>query len=223
MKQLGIHKTNLRPEDMCGICNFTMIKLEVLENTIALKTYSRKLGNNGRFLIVKDGFCDWLTNPNGEAFLDVDIFSFMKAVHVNDQEISMSFSWLSKSGENLHGHSEYLRLDKDRVLALLRCGLNSKLTILFKERHAPSTFGFGKAQRSLSFCLDDKYRRRALVKALRNMDWWNTHFTMYNDGQAGFGFRTDEQHSICGGLILHHKDIPTKSGTYQCAYYSTHT
>lgn len=200
----------------------TLLKLEIMDNTVALRTYSRKYGRNGRFLIIKDQFYDWLTNPGGREFLDLDIYSFMKAVHANEQEIVMTISWLSASGSNLHGHQEWLRIDKNRLLAFMQAD-NGTLTLLIKERKAPPTFDFSRAARSLSHSLADQHRRRALIKALRDMNWWNTHFTMYNDGAAGFGFDTDDVCPVRGGLILHHDNVQTKNGQYQRAYYGTHT
>lgn len=199
----------------------TLVKFDIDDQSITMTTLSRERGKSRRFFISKERFRQWIDSSERGTFYDKDIYSFLEA-RVDGDKIVVHMTWLDSRGENLHGYTEFFAIKMSKAVAFLEEGHKEMRVLSINIHHAPS-FDFAHAGKSLHNCILSKHKRRALCKALRSINWHDTHFTLYNDGMDSFGFRTNDRCPIVGGLILHHDNQQTGHGTYQRLYFGIHT
>lgn len=200
-----------------------LVKLELMDSCVELRTVSRQHGRGRRFLLLMERFMNWCERGCPGSYCERDIYSFIE-ISLNDDIFVIHFNWLSGSDASLHGYRESVHLPMRRVMDFLHeAQPGGVLRLLYQPVQKRPTFDFTHAQRSLHDCISDKLKRRALCKALRFVGWHDTRFIMYGDGTAGFGFQTVELRSVTGGLILHKGTRKANGGAYPYLYYSVHT
>lgn len=200
-----------------------LVKMQRDDNMIALRTYSRKSGARGRFLILVDALQAWLDGERERPFYDADCGNFL-VLRLYGGFSMIQLFWLSEySNGDLHGIRQNVEIPENQLLTLMRNGtsvryLSKPQTCNVRIDAIPST----KAIRSIQ---KDKNKRRAFSKAMRDNFRWkdSSRVTLYPDGADSFYFDASGSWPLCGGLILHNDIIRTPQGSLPKLYYGIHT
>lgn len=200
-----------------------LVKMQRDDNMIALRTYSRKGGARGRFLILVDALQAWLDGDREHPFYDADCGNFL-VLRLYGGFSMIQLFWLSEySNGDLHGIRQNVEIPENQLLMLMQNGtpiryLSKPQTCNVRIDAVPSA----KVIRSIQ---KDKNKRRAFSKAMRNNFRWkdSSRVTLYPDGTDSFYFDASGNWPLCGGLILHNDIIRTPHGSLSKLYYGIHT
>jgi hypothetical protein len=205
--------------------NNIMVKLENFDHQyIRLKTYSRKNGRTWGFLIDKNKLSKFINENTGESYLERD---GLNIITINDisEHFSVRIDWLSPGiGNAIHGYAELFEIPKTAVKLLLLNYIQEH-KILYTTGRKPVKIE-NRAARSLREIQKNKYKKRALCKALRdNFKYNGDTIRFYNDGESLYF--EDFFNGRCvmnGGLILHQYNARNRAGDHFPAFrYSVHT
>ena len=195
-----------------------MIKLSASGQFIGVKTYCRKDGSHGRFLIYQSTLRQLLEGPVGSTKYEEDCGHYVKILRQEDA-LRFSFAWLTTYS---YGSIKGIRQDVTIPVFKIRLVLDWKdaekhlyipqpLTAAIDARPAAST---------IREIVADKRIRRAFTKAMRDcFRWPGEHITLFPDGKRSFYFITESGVPKNGGLILHEG---TQNG-HPYINYSVHT
>lgn len=200
-----------------------LVKMQRDDNMIALRTYSRKSGACGRFLILADALQAWLDGDRERPFYDADCGNFL-ILRLYGGFSMIQLFWLSEySNGDLHGIRQNVEIPENQFLMLMQNGtsiryLSKPQTYNVRIDAVPSA----KVIRSIQ---KDKNKRRAFSKAMRDNFRWkdSSRVTLYPDGADSFYFDASGSWPLCGGLILHNDIIRTPQGSLPKLCYGIHT
>ena len=202
-----------------GLFLSVLVKLTDANMFIGVKTYDRKHGSHGRFMITKTTLRQLMDAPIGTEKYESDCGDYVKISRLKDS-LYFSFAWLNTYGDNsVRGFRQdvtvplskiQLILDTSEMQKHLYIRANSKATI----KATP------EATKVIQRIANKKDPRRAFSKAMRDcFNWPGDEITLYPDGAYNFYFTTRSGFPKCGGLILH----PDAKNGHACIYYSVHT
>lgn len=189
----------------------------------ALKTFSREAGGHGRFLISSQKFQAWVNGDpqERELFLDTDCGSFLSIRHCGAY-LRCQATWLTACDSNIcHGIIQNFDISMQAITGLLENG--TPVRRLYHESGNSTQFITTRARRTLLQIQQDKLKKRALCKAMRDLlHWHGDTIRLYNDFADG-SFCFDASCGIFGGLILHTDTVYTSHGNFTRYYYGVHT
>lgn len=204
----------------------TMVKISAEEDYVSLRTYSRKNGKSGQFILCRREL-DELNNKG--KILSADGYSYAR-LYLNKNEkgeevLKIEIAWLNTSGNQLIGRLERLSLIYQDFLCCVEdsilSGGKTYRRLSLSEYHRPA-IEFSSS-RNLRKVAQRKGMRRKLGKFLENNFKWPNSVKIYvmDDDCAPYSFFFREERisgsGICGGIILHRQEDLKK------AYYGMHT
>lgn len=169
---------------------------------IGIRTYDRKHGARGRFSIARRVMIIALLEPEQKVTLDTDCGCLAELWRVG-HDLWIRFTWLSESsGRQVWGFKQYIKIPQKRLKQiLLKTG---RIKYLYQTERLNTKIITTNANATISSLLEDKHKRRALSKAMRDcFKWPNEVVTLFNDMGYGFYFTTKSGCPKNGGLILH--------------------
>lgn len=230
----------------------TLVHLLPDDNLIGIRTYSRKLGRRGRFLVDRENLSEWLNGNRKQIFYDRDCGDWLSiryspALRSNERSTGtlgnpadcaslvghapslrdgegfyFTFNWLSTHGDTSIYGYEQSFFIPEQIL-LGSLDNNAPTRYLCKPES-------GKAH--IEVCSPaimkriqaDPLKKRAFIKAMRDCFCWHGDTVrLYDDGGTDFYFTANGAWSISGGLILHEGTATTPNGSYPKLCYSVHT
>ena len=199
-----------------------LVKLNLTDDYIALRTYDRVHGGRGRFLIVRDRFAAWLKNTADETFYSTDCAHVLIARR-NRENIHFKVLWLSSGIDpEVHGFIQHFDVPVERLMALIEDRVTIRL--VQHENGETARISCKFAGQTIRNIRQDKRKSRAFLKAMRDcFHWKGDVVTLYPDGVNDFYFCADGGWNICGGLVLHETTVTTHRRQFQRVYYSVHT
>lgn len=200
-----------------------LIKMQRDDNMIALRTYSRKSGARGRFLILADALQAWLDGERECPFYDADCGNFL-ILRLYGGFSMIQLFWLSEySNGDLHGIRQNVEIPENQLLTLMQDG--TSIRYLSKPQTCNVRIDAVPSAKVIRSIQKDKNKRRAFSKAMRNNFRWkdSSRITLYPDGTDSFYFEASGNWPLCGGLILHNDIIRTPHGNLSKLYYGIHT
>ena len=185
---------------------------------IGVKTYCRKYGSHGRFLICQSALQKLLDASAGSTKYEEDCGDYVKITRLEDG-LQFSFAWLSTYCD---GSVRGIR--QDLTIPILRIQLVLDWAETQKHLYIPpkdtATVDAHPAAATIREIVQDKRVRRAFSKAMRDcFRWPGERITLMPDGKYSFFFTTRSGCPKCGGLILHEGE---REG-HPYIYYSVHT
>lgn len=204
--------------------NRTMVKARCVADGIEFRTFSRAKGMSSRFFVFRNTFEDLETI--GYA-IRCDSGSYVVFQRDDaDRTVSISFDWLTVSGDQLLGWKETVTLDYEALMVFVRASTEAdgpqewRCLSLPPRRKLPRLVF--RCQERLRECIGNRLIRRKLVKFLRdNFKWPRTERIEFFSDFVPYSFSFQEFRGdtpvMCGGVILHEQDDMAK------AYYSIHT
>lgn len=202
-----------------------LVKLKPDEDFILMKTYCRKDGSRGNFLLSSGKLESWLESQQSqhkrELFLDIDCENFL-AISFRGENLSFRTTWLSSYSDG-HCQGNIQRFDVPTAILLDVLHSGTARTHLHHTVGNDTHFIAGAAQRTLQRIQKDKRMRRAFCKAMRDqLHWRGDTIRLYDDFQPG-SFYFEASCGICGGLILHPSVLRNENGEFPKLAYSVHT
>lgn len=205
--------------------NNILVKLENFDyQYLRIKTFSRKNGRTWGFLINKNKLSKFINENTGESYLERD---GLNHITINDvpEYFSVRIDWLSPGIDNtIHGYVESFEIPKTAIKLLLLNYIQEH-KILCATARKPVKIE-NHAARSLREIQKNKYKKRALCKALRdNFKYNGDTIRFYNDGESlYFEDFYNGKRVMNGGLILHkYTTIGKDLAHYPSFRYSVHT
>ena len=206
----------------------TMVMISADEKFVSIRTYSRKYGRSGQFVLFKREL-EELTEKG--SLTSIDGFSYARFHLCNGKEeekvLKIEIVWLKSIGDGdmLSGRAEWLSLIfqefQDCVEeSSLSDGKNCRLLSLPEHRRPSIDFS---GSRNLEKVVCRKGIRKKLGKFLdRNFRWPDAvRIVVSDDMWTPYSFFFQEERAngtgICGGIILHGQEDIKK------AYYGIHT
>ena len=200
-----------------------LVKMQRNDDMIALRTYSRKSGARGRFLILADALQAWLDGDRERPFYDADCGNFL-VLRLYGGFSMIQLFWLSEySNGDLHGIRQNVEIPENQFLMLMQNG--TSIRYLSKPQTCNVRIDAIPSAKVIRSIQKDKNKRRAFSKAMRNNFRWkdSSRITLYPDGADSFYFDTSGSWPLCGGLILHDGIVRTPQGNLPKLYYGIHT
>ena len=200
-----------------------LVKMQRDDNMIALRTYSRKSGARGRFLILADALQAWLDGERERPFYDADCGNFL-ILRLYGGFSMIQLFWLSEySNGDLHGIRQNVEIPENQLLTLMQDG--TSIRYLSKPQTCNVRIDAIPSAKVIRSIQKDKNKRRAFSKAMRDNFRWkdDSRVTLYPDGTDSFYFDASGSWPLCGGLILHNDIIRTPQGNLSKLYYGIHT
>lgn len=186
---------------------------------IGIRTYSREIGQRGRFLIIRDSLEEWLSGNRARAFYDMDCGDILR-IQPNGNDLWFTVFWLSRSCNKLVGYEQQFCMPVSLVNAALRSEAPTRY--LYIPEMNSARIELQNCARVMRDICADTHIRRAFSKAMRDcFHWEGDHVCLYPDGRRDFYFTA--QDGLCGGLILHESETHTPHGQHRKLYYSVHT
>ena len=185
---------------------------------IGVKTYCRKHGSHGRFLINQISLRQLLDGPVGAECYESDCGDYVKITRM-ENSLHFSFAWLNTYGD---GSVKGIRQDITVPMLTVRLVLDwsEEQKYLYIPPTSTAVIDARPAAGTIRKIVKDKRLRRAFAKAMRDcFRWPGDEVTLYPDGNHSFFFTTKSGFPKNGGLILHES---IKDG-HKYVYYSVHT
>lgn len=201
--------------------NSILVKMWRSDDLIAITTVDRAHGKHGRFLIIADRFEEWLKNPDGSHFMDIDCGDVLEICRDSARkEYCFKLMWLNTyDNDNVRGIQQLFSIPEDKIWD----GVRTNLTHLYAKvaGHVKIEVFPGAAVIIRDICKNNVWKR-AFCKAMRdNFHYGYGVLELFKDCGMDFGFFHDR---LRGGLVIHTTDIEGKDGkTYPKTYYSVHT
>ena len=185
---------------------------------IGVKTYCRKLGSRGRFLISQGILRELMDSPIGTTKYEEDCGDCVKLVRLADA-LHVSFVWLNTYGDgSVRGNRQDFGVPLSKINLVLDSADIVKHLYLPPAPHAE--IDAHSVADVIHEITQNKRLRRAFSKAMRDsFRWQGEQVTLYRDVRHSFFFTTRSGFPKCGGLILHEGE---RNG-YPYIYYSIHT
>lgn len=204
----------------------TMVKISAGEEYVSLRTYSRKFGRSGQFVLLRKEL-DELNNRGKIVSSDGYSYArlFLYKNYVGEKVLKIEITWLSGDENELTGHLEQISLAYQDfrccIEESIQSGGKTCRQLSMPEFHRPS-IEFSSSQ-NLKKVVQRKRMRRKLGKFFdRHFQWSDAVKILVMDDSCkpySFFFREERISGpgICGGIILHGQEDLKK------AYYGMHT
>ena len=201
--------------------NRVMVTISKKDNVVEIKTYDRKIGRKGRFLIDGKALDKWLENPR-KSFFDADLSNRLRIWQSQLEKTGeivygIEFLWLSENWDGeLHGYKQRFVLDGCEFEGAICCEVPCRLLSIAETTMEGVLEVTPEVRRRVAHF--PKAQRRAFCKAIAaNRCRYRDDVTkLYMDGKYDFFFRCAG--GMDGGLILHHT-----YGSHDGLYYGVHT
>lgn len=195
-----------------------MVKMAPSGDFIAIRTYSRKHGGHGRFLVNRSTLQQIADDAVGSSAYEEDCGHYLKITRM-ERALQFSFTWISDHGDShISGMWQAVAIPVQTIYSVLESEVPKR--ILYVPPPAAATIDARPAAATIRKIAKDRQIRRAFSKAMRDcFKWRGDRITLYRDGQYSFLFKTDSGYPAFGGLILHEGE---RHG-YPYVYYSVHT
>lgn len=195
-----------------------MVELVQSNQFIGIKTFCRKYGSHGRFLIYQTTLRRFMEMPVGSSKYEKDGDDYVHITRLKDN-LLFSFAWL-----DVYGNGEIKGIRQDFTIPFFKIQLTLDRTDEQKYLYIPpaptATVDVHPAAATIREIVQNKRVRRAFSKAMRDcFHWPGEHVTLYCDGKYCFCFTTASGFPKCGGLVLHEGERKERS----YIYYSVHT
>jgi hypothetical protein len=205
-------------EEATRIIDGEMVLLDRREQTIGLRTVSRKRKSPQTFLVLIENLRALLAGEIN-AVVEDDIYSFVK-IHADSDSLRFVFSWLQNSGgESVAGYREYINIGKQDIQDMLDAEDGFEMRVLSVNRRKLPKLDFSGATDTLRNILADKEKKRAFVKALcRNFQYHCDSIRFYRDSAYSFIFYRADARRVSGGFVLHDSQKPRKGIRSACIH-----
>ncbi|MDR2025449.1 MAG: DUF4120 domain-containing protein [Hungatella sp.] len=205
--------------------NRTMVQISLGEESISLRTYSRRFRSPQRFVILRSELerlveKKWLVTNDIRSFAELRL----KKASSGDEVLVIRFSWLTDAGgDNLTGHTETLRLPFDRFRDYLaeKKTIGQEWRILSLKEDWTPHIEFRSRQNLREITARPLLRHKLGLFLSQSLNWVDYErfvvtddFVPYSFGFTGY---TPNGRGVSGGIILHGQDDLKK------AKYSLHT
>lgn len=204
----------------------TMVKISADGDFVSLRTYSRKYGRSGQFVLWRKELDDLSTKGK---VLSVDGYSYVRMYlhksHESEDILEVEITWLNSSGNELIGRLERVSLTYQDFLYCIDESIheNGKIYCRLSLPECRKPVIEFDSSRNLGKIARIKRLRRKLGKFLDCHFQWPdaVKIRIVDDSCVPYSFFFREERiggtGICGGIILHGlEDI-------QKAYYGMHT
>ena len=195
-----------------------LVKLVQSNQFFGVKTYCRKHGSHGRFLICQSTLQKLLDELVGSTKYESDCGDYVQITRLADS-LQFSFAWLNTYSD---GSIKGIRQDITIPLLKIRLVLDwmEEQKYLYIPPIPTATVDAHPAAATIREIIQNKRVRRAFSKAMRDcFRWPGETVTLYRDGGYNFFFTTASGFPKNGGLILHEGE---REG-HPYIYYSVHT
>ena len=202
-----------------GFFPSVLVKLTDTTLFIGVKTYDRKHGSHGRFMITKTALRELIKAPIGTEKHESDCGDYVKISRLKDS-LYFSFTWLNTYGDNsVRGFRQDVTVPLSKIQLVLDTSETQK-HLYIRSKSKATIVTSPEAAKVIQRIASKKNLRRAFSKAMRDcFNWPGDQITLYPDGAYNFYFTTRSGFPKCGGLILH----PGEKDGHSNVYYSVHT
>jgi len=208
--------------------NSIMITISSSSEFFGIRTYSRLHGSHGRFLVKKTRIFDLLAGYN-KHFIDEDCGHYLECRYdALNKKLCFRIVWLNYecgNVERVNGFVQSFSVDRKAFEDVAREGDRYYLKVLWREKKRPSAIKTSTGN-TLCCILEDKLKKRAFIKALRDkFEGWGD-IKLYRDGTNGSLYFEENYkglRGINGGLILSNRAVYRKGMTYTIYSYNIHT
>ena len=199
-----------------------LVSLSLSSDYLTITTTDHPHGRSQRFY-ANVSFLRSLLDK-GASVHDFDLLNSLQAWWINGDTIGFRITWLHSFGSHngVHGYQQRFSLPMD-VLVRALDGISVKHVILDPEHVSRCPVMFtDSANDTLHRVLNDRRKKRALIKALRDhFHWPNESVTLYRDFRDDFCFSA---RTLNGGLCLHQRTVMDRNGEKHTAFaYEVHT
>lgn len=209
--------------------NSTLLRIEIDGEAIRIQTHSRRHRARGYHLLYRIDLETFL-NGTDETLLDRDSGSFLYCWKADAGVLHLRLSWVNstcRDDDSFTGWHDYAEIPLSFVFDLLSAG-NCTRRFLFINRRASALFDFTNSQHVIAAIIEDKRRKRAFSKGMRDSHAHHTGlFRMYPDFvKHSFYFeacKAGKGRTYSGGLILHAGQRDTPIGKQDAFEYRRHT
>ncbi len=197
--------------------NDVLVTMSADKEFVGIKTYDRKHGSRGRFLISRSTISELLEASKTTKY-ESDCGDYAKITRL-DSQLLFSFTWLNYDGSgNVMGFRQDVTIPVFKLYLALEWAESVKHLYIPQAAHAK--IDARPAASTIRKVVKEKRVRRAFSKAMRDCFCWaGDTVTLYKEGEESFFFTTSSGYPKCGGLILHGG---SKDG-HPYIYYSVHT
>ncbi len=195
-----------------------LVKLSYSYGYCAVRTYSRKDGGFGRFLIGKTILEQVMTDPGGHLFFDTDCANIVQLWRDGDSVV-LTLYWLNVlSDGRINGLRQKVAVPIEKLKLVLES--QTSVRLIYRQPVNTATIDAKPAATTIRNVCQDNQIKRAFIKAMCDQfHWHGDHVTLMRDGEFDFFFRTKSGCPICGGLILHETSWQGRTRYY----YAIHT
>ena len=203
------------PEELL---NHVLVTLSADEEFVRMKTYDRKHGGKGRFLINRITIKRLLEELKSPAHYDSDCGNYAAIIRL-ENSLKFCFVWLDDySDGTVEGFRQNLTVPLSKIRPVLYWSESVKH--LYIPPDPTARIIAAPAAEIIHGIVKNRLLRRAFSKAMRDsFRWPGEEVTLFPDGRYSFCFTTKSGFPKIGGLILHEG---LKNG-YPYLYYSIHT
>lgn len=207
----------------------TLLRMEMDDEVIRLRTYSRRHHSCAYHLLYRIDL-EALLDGEEKSLLDKDNGSFLYCWKTNTGMLHLKLSWINstcRDDDSFTGWHDHVEVPLSDIYDLLSAG-NCTRRFLHIKRREPALFDFSKSQHVIASIIEDKRRKRAFSKGMRdNHAYHSGLFRMYADFvRHSFYFEVCEsgqERTYNGGFILHADRKDTPVGKLDALVYRRHT
>lgn len=201
-----------------GSLDDVLVTISADKRFMGIKTYDRKHGTRGRFLVNRSVIGELLDAPKGAVRYESDCGDYAMITRL-DNSLQFSFAWLNTYGDgNVRGFRQNITVPLLKIRLAL--DFSESVKHLYIPASPQATIDARPAAATIHKIVQEKRKRRAFSKAMQDcFRWPGDTVTLYRDGGYNFFFTTVSGFPKNGGLILHEG---TKNG-HPYIYYSVHT
>lgn len=201
-----------------------LVKLENYDQYLRIKPYDRKHGGKWGLLVNKDKLSKHINDGFRCEYIERDAFDLITITRYGGN-FQIRIDWISPTaGSNFTGYTQMFDVPEKSIKLILLGWIKSE-KILCNTSRRPTRV-INHADRTIQKIRENKYKRRALCKALRdNFNYNGDTVHLYSDGES-FYFEdySGDNRMMNGGLILHQYNARNRAGDHFPAFrYSVHT
>ena len=188
--------------------NSLLLKLGFDGDFFSFSTYSRAHGHHGRFLVSPDVLK--LAMETDKTVFDKDCSSFIEMRTLRSggcDHLSVRFTWLNTFADgSVHGIQQSAKIPVHLVQHVLIT--RQPVKYLYHEPAAQAKIDASRAGKTIRRIINNKQKRRALCKALRDsFQWVDDTVHLFCDFGDSFYFTTESGFPGNGGLVLFENTI----------------
>lgn len=209
------------------IYNSTLLRIHLDDECIRMRTHSRRHPHSSLHILYRKDL-ELLLTGQTETLIDHDLSSFLRCRIVGGN-LHFGFFWMNstcRDDGSFTGWSDFLDVPVSAIREMLDSG-DCQRSFLHIDRKEHATFDFSRSQHLIASIIEDKLRKRAFSKAMRNGHAYYEDFhRMYTDFiKHSFYFVVERsgKRRYDGGLILSTERRKTPVGIREALVYNRHT